>query len=59
MDSSKEELASLESCTMPSLLMGDDTPVEVCGRGSVDWGDGTFHDILCVLSLSNNILFVY
>ena len=48
MASSKEELASLELCTMPSILMGDDTPVEVCGKGSVDVGDGTFHDFLYV-----------
>ena len=59
MASSKEELASLEPCTMPSILMGDDTPVEVCGRGYVDVGDGTFNDVLCVPSLSTNLLSVY
>ena len=48
MASSKEEIASLELCTMPSIFMGDDTPIEVCGRGYVDVGDGTFHDVLCV-----------
>ena len=33
---------------MPSILIGDDTPVKVHGRGSLDVGDGTFHDVLCV-----------
>ena len=32
MASSKEELTSLEPCIMPSILMGDDIPIEVCGR---------------------------
>lgn len=59
MASSKEELASLESYTMPSILMGDDTPVEVCGRGSVDVGDGILHDVICVPSLSTNLLLIY
>ena len=59
MASSKEELASLEPCIMPSILMGDDTPVEVCGRGFVDVGDDTFHDVLCVPSLSSNLLSIY
>ena len=44
---------------MPSILMGDDTHVEVRGRGSFDVGDGTFHDVLCVTSLSTNLLLVY
>jgi len=44
---------------MPSILMGDDTLIEVCGRGSVDVGDGTFHGVLCVPSLSTNLLSVY
>ena len=59
MASSKEELASLEPCTMPSILMGDDTPIEVCGRGSVNVGDDTFNDVLCIPSLSTNLLLVY
>ena len=44
---------------MPSILMGNHTPVEVCGRGYVDVGDGTFHDVLCVPSLSSNLLSIY
>lgn len=59
MASSKEEIASLEPCTMPSILMGDNTLVEVCGRGSVDVGDGTFHDVPYVPSLSTNLLSVH
>ena len=59
MDSSKEEIVSLELCTMPSILMGDDTLVEVCGRGFVDVVEVTFHDVPCVPSLSTNILSIY
>lgn len=59
MASSQESFASLEPCTMPAILMGDDTPVEVHGRGSVDVGEGTFQDVLCVPSLSNNLLSIY
>lgn len=36
---------------MPTILMGDDTPVEVHGKGYVDVGEGTFEDVLCVPSL--------
>ena len=59
MASSKEELASLELCNMPSILMGDDTPIEVCGRRSIDVGDSTFHDVICVPTLLANLLLVY
>ena len=31
----------------------------VCGKGSIDIGDGIFHDVLCVPSLSSNLLFIY
>ena len=44
---------------MPSILMGDDTPIEMCGRGFFDVGDDTFHDVICVPSLSTNLLSVY
>lgn len=44
---------------MPSILLGDGTPAEVHGRGSVDVGEGTFQDVLCVPSLSTNLLYVY
>ena len=59
MASSQENFASIEPCTMPAILMGDDTPVEVHGRGAVDVGEGTFQDVLCVPSLSTNLLSVY
>ena len=44
---------------MPSIFMGDGTPIEVCGRGYVDVGNDTFHDVLYVPSLSTNLLSVY
>lgn len=40
--STEDELESMEPCPMPSIWMGDDTPLEVCGRGYIDMGDGTF-----------------
>jgi hypothetical protein len=39
--------------------MGNNTPIKVYGRGSIDVDDETFHNIICVLSLSTNLLSTY
>lgn len=59
MNLSKDIFYSLESCSMPSILLGDATLVEVHGRGSIDVIKGTFHDVFCVPSLSTNLLSIY
>lgn len=44
---------------MPIILMGDDTHVKMCRRGSIDVGKGTFEDILCVPPWSTNFSYIY
>lgn len=39
--------------------MGNNTYMSVCGKGSIDIDDGTFNDVLCVPSLSTNLLSIY
>jgi hypothetical protein len=39
--------------------MGDDSPIEVSGQGRVDLKNGSFDNVLHVLKLVVNILFVY
>ena len=33
--------------------------MKVCGKGSIPMGEGTFNDVLCVPSLTTNILSIY
>jgi hypothetical protein len=47
--------SSLKPCTGPPILMGDDTPVKVCGQGRVDLDNGSFENVLHVPKLSINI----
>ena len=39
--------------------MGNNIFMIICGKGSIDIDDGTFHGVLCVPLLSSNLLFVY
>lgn len=39
--------------------MGNNTYMNIIGKGFVNIGDGTFNDVLCVPHLSNNHLSVY
>ena len=39
--------------------MGDDTKMEVEGKGNVDGENGEFNDVLYVPNLSSNILSIY
>ena len=43
----------------PHILMGNNTIMTICGKGSIGINDGTFHDVLCVPSLSSNLLCIY
>jgi hypothetical protein len=40
MASSDRPLSYLETCSIPLIFMGDDSPAEVCGRGRVDLDHG-------------------
>ena len=39
--------------------MGNKIVMTVCGKAYIGIDDGTFHDVLCVPSLSSNLLSIY
>ena len=59
MATSKDTFSSLQPCNSPPILMGDDTPIKVCGKGRVDLDNGCFENVLNVPKLSINLLSVY
>ena len=52
MASSMDMFSSIEPCNSPPILMGNNTYIKVCGKGSIPMGEGTFNDVLCVPSLT-------
>jgi hypothetical protein len=59
MGSVKERFYLLEPCSMPHILIGDDSPVDVIGKGFVDASTSTFEDVLYVPNMSSNLLSIY
>eukprot|EP00253_Pinus_taeda_P005570 PITA_05570 len=59
MAAAKEVYSSLDACKGPPILMGDDSPIEVTGKGRVELLHGSFEDVLHVPKLSVNLLSVY
>ena len=59
MATTKEVYYSLDACKGPPILMGDDSPIEVIGKGRVELLHGSFEDVLHVPKLSVNLLSVY
>ena len=59
MTSSKDMFSSFDSCSSPPILMANNTSLAVCGKGSIDIEGGAFNDVLCVPTLSRNILSIY
>ena len=55
----KEVFSSLDACEGPPILMGDDSPIEVTGKGRVELLHGSFEDVLHVPKISVNLLSVY
>ena len=41
------------------MFMGDDTKMEVEGKGNVEMENGEFRDVLYIPNFSSNILLVY
>ena len=56
---SQDSFTSLESCIGFFILMGNDTPVQVCGKGMIDINGGYFQNMFYVPSLSKNFLSIY
>ena len=59
MAAAKEVYSSLDACKGPPILMGDDSPIEVTGKGRVELSHGSFEDVLHLLKLLVNMLSVY
>ena len=59
MDSTKEFFSSLDAYKGPPILMGDDSPVKITGKGTIDLNHGSFENVLHVPKLSMNLLSVY
>ena len=59
MGSSKQDFSSLEQSKVPHIFMGDDTKMEVEGKGHVDMENGEFKDVLYIPNISSNLLSVY
>jgi hypothetical protein len=56
----KEEVfTSLSSSSRPPILMGDDTPIEIAGKGRVETPYGSFENVLHFPNISINMLSVY
>ena len=59
MDSSKGHFSSLEQSKVPHIFVGNDTQVEVEGKGQIEMENGEFKDVLYVPNLSSNLLSIY
>ena len=59
MGSSKDDFCSLNKSKVPHIFVGDDTKMEVEGKGNIEMETGEFKDVLYVPNLSSNLLSVY
>jgi hypothetical protein len=55
----KAIFSSLNECNTKKIFVGDDRSLSVVGSGTVQVDNGHFNDVLCVPSLSCNLLSVY
>jgi hypothetical protein len=55
----KEIFFSLNECNTKKIFVGDDRSLSVVGSGTVQVDNGHFNDVLCVPSLSCNLLSIY
>jgi hypothetical protein len=59
MDATKVVYSSLDACKGTPILMGDNSPVEVTDKGSIELTNESFENVLHVPKLSINLLSVY
>jgi hypothetical protein len=59
MASSEGVYSSLDACKGPPILMGDNSSVEVTGKGRIELTNGSFENVLNVPKISINLLFMY
>jgi hypothetical protein len=55
----KAIFSALNECNTKQIFVGDDRSLSVVGSRIVQLDDGHFNDVLCVPSLSYNLLLVY
>ena len=59
MIATKEEFSPLYACKGPPILMGDDSPIDITGKGRIELNHGSFEDVLHVPKISVNLLSIY
>ena len=59
MAKNKAMFSSLHDCNTKNIYVGDDRSLNVVGTGTVHLDNGQFNDVLCVPTLSSNLLSVY
>jgi hypothetical protein len=59
MDKDKDIFSALNECNTKKIFVGDDRSLSVVGYGTIQVENGNFNDVLCVPSLSCNLLSVY
>jgi hypothetical protein len=55
----KDIFSTLNECNTKKIFVGDDRSLNVVGYGTIQVDNGHFNDVLCVPSLSCNLLSVY
>ena len=55
----KAMFSSLNDCNAKNIYIGDDRYLSVVGSGTIHLDNGQFNDVLCVPTLSCNLLCVY
>eukprot|EP00253_Pinus_taeda_P017505 PITA_17505 len=59
MAKNKAMFSSLHDCNTKNIYVGNDRSLNVVGTGTVHLDNGQFNDVLCVPTLSCNLLYVY
>ena len=55
----REQFSSMKPSPIPYIYVGNDTQVEVQGKGNVELENGIFKDVQHVPNLSTNLLSIY
>jgi hypothetical protein len=55
----KAIFSALNECNTKQIFVGDDRSLSVLGSGIVQIDNGHFNDVLCVPSISCNLLLIY
>jgi hypothetical protein len=59
MDNDRDIFSALNECNTKKIFVGDDPSLSVKGFGTIQVENGHFDDVLCIPSLSYNLLLVY